>query len=248
MQEDIFKKINITLVATTHPGNIGAAARAMKTMGMANLVLVSPKVFPSAEVTARATGADDVLSAVMVHEDLKDAIRDCGYVLGTTARTRNIPWPVLDPEEAAEKILEFANNGTKVAILFGRESSGLSNDEIDLCNAVISIPANEKYSSLNIAAAVQIICYEIRKCLPATARQETTVNESIPAATAGQMEQFYRHLEQCLEEINYYDPDKPRLLMRRLKRLFNRIELDENEYNILRGILTAVRENTGKEG
>lgn len=247
MQIDILDNIRIVLVATTHPGNIGAAARAMKTMGVKKLVLVSPKIFPGAEVTARASGADDILSNVQVFEDLQDAIKDCSYVVGTSARTRNIPWPVKSPEQAARQIIQKASKAINVAVIFGRENSGLSNDEIELCNTIIEIPSNPDFSSLNIAAAVQIICYELRKATMVVDEKFEEIIEETPPASAEQMKMFYEHLEQCLVDIDYYDPEKPRLLMRRLKRLFNRAQLDLNEYNIFRGILTAAQ-NSAKKG
>ncbi|MBF8269447.1 MAG: RNA methyltransferase [Gammaproteobacteria bacterium] len=235
-QVQIPEHIRITLVATRHPGNIGASARAMKTMGVRQLALVAPSGFPSAEVTARASGADDILARVRVYENLVDATRDCGYVLGTSARMRNIQWPLINPEQAARQILQQALAGTAVAILFGTERTGLSNEDMELCNAVIEIPTDPEFSSLNLAAAVQIICYELRKA----AMEQFAVTQApvskMPAATVEQMQLFYQQLEQYLRDIGYYHPGKPRLLMRRLKRIFNRIQPDQSEYNILRGI------------
>lgn len=243
MQLDILDKIRIVLVATTHPGNIGAAARAMKTMGVKRMDLVTPKTFPCAEATALAAGADDVLSNTRVHGDLQSAIRGCAYVLGTSARARNIAWPVVSPEQAARQALELVNTGgaADVCIVFGRESAGLSNEELEACNAVIEIPANPGFSSLNLAAAVQLVCYELRKAAMAVGVTDDTDAEAgeVPLASTEQMDLFYQHLQRYLAEIDFYDPDNPRLLMRRLKRLFNRNRVDQNEYNILRGILTA---------
>lgn len=240
MQENILDNVRIVLVATSHPGNIGASARAMKTMGVRQLDLVTPKSFPSAEVTALAAGADDILSRARVHEDLQSAIGDCTYVLGSSARARNISWPVITPDRAARQILELTAGGdTQVAVLFGRESAGLSNDEIELCNAVIEIPASPVFSSLNLAAAVQVICYELCKAVTEDYAEAPVETDMVPPASAEQMKMFYEHLQQYLTEIDYFNPDKPRLLMRRLKRMFNRSRVDINEYNILRGILTA---------
>ena len=244
MQLDILDNIRIVLVATTHPGNIGAAARAMKTMGIKKMDLVTPKTFPCAEATALAAGADDVLSNARVHEDLQSAIRGCAYILGTSARARSIAWPVVQPEHATRQVLELAGTcGADAAVIFGRESAGLSNEELEACNAVIEIPANPEFSSLNLAAAVQLVCYELRKtaiaiAVATDADMEAEADEP-PLASADQMNLFYQHLQQYLTEIDFYDPEKPRLLMRRLKRLFNRSRIDQNEYNILRGILTA---------
>ena len=241
MPANILDNISMVLVATSHPGNIGASARAMKTMGVKNLRLVTPKMFPCAEATALAAGADDVLANTRVYQDLQSAINDCGYVLGSSARTRNIPWPVIPPEQAAVQLLQQAGSGANTAVIFGRESAGLSNEEIELCNAIIEIPTGPGFSSLNLAAAVQIICYELRKCSSVDAAAAGYEGGDSPLADAGQMDMFYEHLQQFLLAIGYYDPARPRLLMRRLKRMFNRTRLDQNEYNILRGILTAAQ-------
>ena len=234
--------IKIVLVGTTHPGNIGAAARAMKTMGLTDLCLVSPKIFPAAEVTARAAGADDVLASVDLFDTLHEAVSDCALVYGTSARMRSIPWPCLTPEEAAAEVARSASWDARAAVVFGRESSGLTNQELELCNRMITIPANPGFSSLNLAAAVQILCYELHR--HAAAETETFADD-MPAVTMEDMDRFYRQLEQCLIDIDFLDPAKPRRLMRRLKRLFSRAGLDQNEYNILRGILAAVRTKVG---
>lgn len=239
MQAFPVDNIHIVLVATSHPGNIGATARAMKTMGLPNLRLVRPKIFPGAEVTARAAGADDVLARARVVATLADAVADCGLVLATTARTRGLAWPEFDPAEGAARAITAAASGTRVALVFGNERSGLSNDELESCQGAIRIPTNPEYSSLNLAAAVQVLCYEVRRQLPEHAAR--VPEAEAPPATGEQMDQFYRHLEQCLVDIGFYDPTRPMLLMRRLKRLFNRAQLDANEYNILRGILAAAQ-------
>ena len=239
-------KISIVLVATSHPGNIGASARAMKTMGLENLALVTPKHYPNAEVTARAAGADDILARAELFPTLEAAVRECGLVIGTSARPRNIPWPVLTPAEAAQEVVSAARRQERVAILFGRENSGLSNEELELCHSVIHIPTNPEYSSLNLAAAVQIICYELRKLMLEPLQHPPGDQASTPPANMEQMRQFYEQLPACLLDIGYYDPEKPRLLMRRLKRLFNRARLDINEYNILRGVLRTIQERLGR--
>lgn len=237
----MLENVKIVLVNTTHPGNIGATARAMKTMGLERLVLVSPNRFPSAECSARAAGADDVLARVQVYSTLEDAVSDCVLVFGTSARSRSIAWPEVSPETAAAQIIARADSGSCKAVVFGRESSGLSNEQLEICNSMIRIPTNADFSSLNIASAVQIICYEISKQF--LAREEIEPGQDQPEApvTAEQMEHLYEHLRQTLVDIGYLDPEKPRRLMRRIKRLFNRARPDSNEYNILRGILTAVR-------
>ena len=239
----IVPMIKIVLVDTTHPGNIGAAARAMKTMGLERLTLVSPKRFPSAECTARAAGADDVLAQAEVFSSLEEAVADCELVFGTSARTRSIAWPEVTPETAAAQILDHVGSSSRAAILFGRESSGLSNEQLEVCHAMLRIPTNAEFASLNIASAVQIICYEINK--QALAADGVVDEEYAPPVTTRDMEYLYEHFEQTLAHIGYLDRKKPRHLMRRLRRLFNRTRLDSNEYNILRGILTAVGKSRG---
>ena len=225
------EKIRIIMVNTTHPGNIGAAARAMKTMGQQRLVLVNPKIFPSAEVTARAAGADDLLARANVCSTLDEAIRGCVLVVATTARDRRIPWPVFEPEECVRQMVTAAKSGD-VAIVFGRESSGLNNQELESCNLVMKIPANPEFSSLNIASAIQIACYEILKFCK-TGPDTNPANKSSLAASE-QMNKFFEHLETCSINIGFIDPEKPRNSMRRMKRLFNRARLDQDEVNMLR--------------
>ena len=230
--------IHVVLSHTSHPGNIGAAARAMKTMALGKLTLVNPKYFPHADATARASGADDILAGARVCDDIDAAVADCQLVLGASARTRSIPCPVIDPAACARLAVETGRSG-KVAILFGCEQSGLSNAEIDRCHRLVQIPGNPDYRSLNLAAAVQIICYEVY--VAALAGAGTAVAEAHTGVTAGEMERFYRHLEQTLVELDFLDPANPRQLMRRLRRLFSRAQPDENEMNILRGMLSAAQ-------
>ncbi len=240
MSELKLDNIRIILVETTHPGNIGAAARAMKTMDQKYLYLVKPKIFPSAEVTARATGADDILAEVVVCDTLDEALQGCELVIGTSARSRSIPWPVYGPRDCALRVIEAAQTG-KVALIFGRESSGLTNVELEQCNAMVQIPTNPQFSSLNVASAIQLICYEILQALLDKREDEVGTEDKIPLASTDEMQQFYRHIEECMTDIGFYNPEKPRRLMRRLKRLFNRAQPDQNEMNILRGLLAAVQ-------
>jgi TrmH family RNA methyltransferase len=242
LNKDTLNNVSIVLVGTTHPGNIGAAARAMKTMGFSNLHLVNPSLFPCAEATARAAGADDILETARVHGSLSGALKDCVLVFGTSARLRTLPCPVLTPEQAVPEIFNFSSRGARVAVMFGRESSGLTNEELDRCNRMIVIPTDDGFSSLNIASAVQIICYEIYKKLIAGHTGEMQKKDRTDAVTNTEMGRFYEHLRECLIEIDFLDPDRPRKLMRRLRRLFNRVDLDRNEYNILRGMLTAIQD------
>ncbi len=239
MNKDPLSHIRIVLIGTTHPGNIGAAARAMKTMRLLSLYLVSPAIYPSAEATARAAGADDILANAVICDSLRQAVGDCQIVIGTSARSRNIPWPAVSPRVCAEQLFKRTTLD-KVAILFGTESSGLTNDELETCGSMIQIPTHEQYSSLNIAAAVQIICYELMTAAQIGGIQTEQLN-TVPLATQEQMAQFYRHLRECMIDIGYLDPHKPRKLMRRMKRLFNRARLDENELSIMRGLLSAAQ-------
>ena len=229
------KQPAIVLVNTSHPGNIGAAARAMKNMGLRNLRLVEPQQYPSAEATARASGADDVLAAAQSYATLDEAVAGCTLIIGASARSRSLPVPMLDPRGCAELVHRQSDPG-RVAILFGRERSGLTNDELDRCHHLVQIPTNPDYPSLNIAAAVQVIAYELRM---AAGSVEQPATPEIDYASAGQMEQFYTHLEQTLIALDFLDAENPRQLMRRLRRLFARSRPDQNEINILRGILTA---------
>ena len=232
-------KIRVVLSNTSHPGNIGAVARAMKTMGLTRLYLVNPKVFPSAEATARASGASDVLANATVCTEIDTALSGCNLVIGASARSRSIPCPVISPAESARKTYSGSEQG-EVAVLFGCERSGLSNAEIDRCQYLVQIPSNPEYGSLNLAAAVQIICYEIL-----VAHDQPGSPDDAPdyvPVEADEMERFYQHLEQTLVELDFLDPDNPRKLMRRLRRLYNRARPDENEVNILRGMLSAAQQ------
>jgi tRNA (cytidine32/uridine32-2'-O)-methyltransferase len=228
--------IRTVLVGPTHPGNVGGVARALKNMGLSQLYLVNPCDHQSAEATARAADAADVLAGAVVSADLEDAIAACHFVIGTTARARRIEWPTLDPGQGAARVLEEAARGP-VAMVFGPERSGLTNAELDRCHALVHIPTSPVYPSLNLVSAVQILAYEIYRA--ATVSGSTAALPD-PPATLEDVEYFYAHLEATLIKIGFLDPANPRLLMRRLRRLFNRVQLDQNELNILRGILTGV--------
>jgi TrmH family RNA methyltransferase len=229
--------MRIVLINTTHPGNIGAAARAMKVMGLRQLHLVTPKIYPHADATARASGADDLLQKAVVHESLEGALRGCCLVLGTSARLRSLPMPQMDVRKAAETALREAG-GQDVAILFGRERHGLINEEMQRCHQLVHIDTNPEFGSLNIAQAVQVVAYELRMAALGMGGESLPPSDWEPV-DAGQMELFYGHLEQTLLEIGFMNPKQPRRLMMRLRRLFNRSRPDQNEINILRGILAA---------
>jgi TrmH family RNA methyltransferase len=239
-------RIRIVLINTTHPGNIGAAARAMKVMGLASLHLVNPKIYPSADATARASGADELLQRAVVHDSLDGALQGCRLVLGTSARLRSLPMPMLDARKATEQALAEAGSHD-VAILFGRERHGLTNEAMQRCQYLVNIPSNPEYSSLNLAQAVQIIAYELRVAAMGGAGLSVPPLDWEPVDDE-QMEGFFRHLEQTLLDTRFLNPKQPKRLMMRLRRLYNRARPDQNEINILRGILKASQEASGDKG
>jgi tRNA (cytidine32/uridine32-2'-O)-methyltransferase len=238
----MMKNIRIVLINTSHPGNIGAAARAMKTMGLAELYLVQPLHFPHPKAHEMASNAGDVVDQAVVVDSLDAAIGDCQLVVGTSTRSRTIPWPMLTPREFAEKArVETAHS--KVAILFGREQSGLTNDELHRCHFHIQIPSNPDYSSLNLASAVQVIAYEICVASQIQGVEPSAGDWDYQWASAEQMEGFYEHLRRVLVVLDFLKPEAPRQLMTRLRRLFHRARPDVMELNILRGILGAVEKD-----
>ncbi|MCB1737031.1 MAG: RNA methyltransferase, partial [Gammaproteobacteria bacterium] len=214
--------------------------RAMKTMGLANLYLVNPRDFPCAEATARASGADDVLSAATVCDSLAAALHGCHVVIGTSARLRSLSWPELNPRECGERIAQAAVEG-EVALVFGREKSGLTNAELAQCRYLVHIPSNPEYQSLNLAAAVQVLSYEIATAVGYGGQPREIGDAGGLPATADEIEGLFGHMEQALTEIEYLNPDNPRHLMQRLRRLFNRAELSHEEVNILRGMCRAAQ-------
>ncbi len=229
--------IKIVFVNTTHPGNIGAAARAMKTMGLNRLSLVNPHNFPCAESTSLASGADDILANADIHDHFLDAIAGSNLVIGTSARLRSIPMPQLSPRQAAIRAFQESAS-SEVAIVFGRERYGLTNEEINACHYLLNIPSSPDYSSLNIAAALQIVAYELRL----QELENTPIPElPIEQAPVERVEGFFEHLKEVLTVIKYIDPDQSNSMMTRIRRLFLKARLDDNEINILRGILSAVQ-------
>jgi TrmH family RNA methyltransferase len=234
--------VRIVLVETSHPGNIGAVARAMKTMGLHELALVAPKLFPHAEATARAAGADDLLTTARISPDLNTAIADCQYVVGASARTRAGRWPIQDPRSAAGEILARLP-AERCAIVMGPEQSGLTNADLARCHALVHIPTAPDYGSLNIAMAVQVLCYELR--MAALARESSDplsqpAHHEAPPATAAEVEGFQLHLERALVASGFLHPDHPTELKRKLRRLFLRAGLDQKEINILRGAIASL--------
>lgn len=241
LPESIRIPVRVVLVETSHPGNIGATARAMKTMGLSELVLVGPTSFPSADATARASGADDVLAHATVCASLPEAIADCVYVVGASARVRSLQWPTIDARSCAEKLWERATAGP-VAVVFGPEHSGLTNEHLARCHELVNIPANPEYSSLNLAMAVQVVCYELLMAHAQIAAWREGLGEEqrdTPLATADEVEAFHVYLEDLMCRTGFLNPDHPRQLKLRLRRIFNRAQLDQTEVNILRGLFAA---------
>ncbi len=254
----MFQSVRVVLMKTSHPGNIGAVARAMKNMGFSNLTLVNPKIFPSDVAFQRSSGASNILDKASVVSSLDEALQGCSMVVGASARNRKITWPVLNPRDCAEKLIGFASQKREetgqIAILFGQENNGLSNDELQRCNYHVNIPSNPEFSSLNLAMAVQVILYELRMCFllqasqaqPLDGAQVVSVLSPLdqgwdePAADVADVERFFVHLEQAMVETEFHDPENPRQLMTRMRRLFQRAQLDKMEVNILRGFLTSI--------
>ncbi len=244
-----FDQIRFVLVNTTHPGNIGGVARALKNMGLSNIVLVEPKEYPSEEAVWRAANALDVLDKVQVVATLEEAIGDCGLVIGTSARGRRIPWPLLTPRECADKVYAEAGQH-KVAILFGREDRGLTNEELHKCHYHLHIPANPEYSALNLAAAVQVVAYELRMTKLAVDEGAPVHFEDwdMPPAEQKDVELYFEHLHETLIKLGFLAEDNPRQTVTRLRRLYNRIRLDRMELSILRGMLTSVQNHLFHSG
>ncbi|MEO8306775.1 MAG: RNA methyltransferase [Pseudomonadota bacterium] len=239
--------IRFVLVDTTHPGNIGAVARAMKNMGLVDLVLVNPREFPHPEATARASGADDLLLTARVVPTLAEAIADCGLVLATTSRERDHYFRVMQAREGAVRAVQEARQGAGVAVLFGTERNGLSNEQLLSAHALLFIPSNPEYTSLNVAMAAQLIAYEIRMAQHVAA--QVAPAREVPLATAADMERLYAHLEQVMEEVGFRDRTQSgTALTGRIRRFLNRAEPDANEVNILRGMLTAVQSRRRRAG
>ena len=237
--DNLLNSVKVVLVGTTHPGNIGATARAMKNMGILDLALVEPKEFPSDVATFRSKAAKDILEKASVHTSLEEAISECELVVGTSARGRTIPWPVLNPREAAEEMHKSSLNG-KVAIVFGREDRGLTNEELGLCNFHVHIPSDPEYSSLNLSQAVQILAYEIRLSY----LQDRHVNKEywdVELANNEQTERLINHMDELMQEVNFYDVENPRKLLVRVRRFFKRSKIDVMEANIFRGLFATIQ-------
>jgi tRNA (cytidine32/uridine32-2'-O)-methyltransferase len=232
--------VRIVLIDPSHPGNIGSVARAMKNMALSELTLVRPRAFPHAESNALAAGADDILSSARIVDTVAEAIADCGFIAGTTSRPRSYYWEFTTPRDVADRIVGLGEEN-RVALLFGSERYGLANEDLQHCNVLVRIPANPEYCSLNLAMSVQLLAYEI---FVAREQPQSHVQLELPLAPSSDVEHFYAHLHQVLNEIDF--DDRTGHLMERLRRLFNRAQLDRNELNIMRGILSAVQGRRGQ--
>ena len=247
MLTSLLDNVRIVLVNTSDCRNIGSAARAMKTMGLSNLVLVDPVEMPNGQAQALAAGATDVLANATVVSTLEEAIAECGLVVGTSARSRTLPWPMLEPRGCGEKLIEEANN-FPVALVFGRESSGLTNDELQLCHFHVQIPANPEYSSLNLAMAVQTLSYEVRTSfLLAEAQQYKKPVDAEEYPVIDETERLYEHFENALKATGFIVPSHPGLVMTKLRRLLNRARPDLKEVKMLRGMLASVERAAKKK-
>ena len=235
---ELLNSIKVVLVGTTHPGNIGATARAMKNMGMVNMALVEPKEFPSDIATYRSKAAKDVLENAEVFDTLKMAISDCELVIGTSARERKVPWPILNPKDASQEVSRGSLNN-KVAVVFGREDRGSTNEELGLCNLHVHIPTDPEYSSLNLSQAVQIMVYEIRSAI--LENEGNDGNWDVEFADNDQTERLISHMDELMQEVDFYETDNPRKLLLRVRRFFKRSRLDVMEVNIFRGLFAAIQ-------
>ncbi len=243
----LFRRLRFVLVETSRPGNIGSAARAMKTMGFSELVLVNPRVsnpLQDEEAIALASGATDVLAAARIVGSLDEALSGCNFSVALSARLREFSPPLFEPRALATELA--SNDGLQAALVFGNERFGLSNEQVEKCNALVSVPANPDYSSLNLSQAVQVLAYECRIAALGDVREEAAIGFKGALASAEQVEGMFRHLEQALVEIEFLDPDNPRKLMPRLRRMFSRTQLETEEVNILRGIATQLIERRQK--
>ncbi|WP_447926828.1 tRNA (cytosine(32)/uridine(32)-2'-O)-methyltransferase TrmJ [Vreelandella sp. EE27] len=244
----MLERIRIVLIGTSHPGNIGAVARAMHNMGLADLRLVAPRCeVITQDSISRASGADHLLHSAQVVGSLEEAVADCTLAVGASARSRTLPWPMLSPRELGDTLsTECRADNAQVALVFGREDSGLTNSELQRCHAHVHIPTNADFSSLNLAAAVQVISYECRVAWLA-GQEASPVESDDTLATHEELERYFEHLERTLITIDFHDPEKPRQLMARLRRLYLRARVEKFEMNILRGVLTATEKAAGEK-
>jgi tRNA (cytidine32/uridine32-2'-O)-methyltransferase len=243
------ESVRFVLVRPSHPGNIGAAARAIRTMGFTRLHLVAPNKYPHSDATAMAAGADDVLANIVISSTLVEAVADCTLVLGCTARRRGVAMDELSPRQAAQNVLTASGNG-EVAVVFGNERTGLENDELMSCHAAVHISSDPDFSSLNLAQAVQVLAYELRMAMLDVVTVSASREKVEPLATSDQLEHFFGHLGQMLDDIDFHKGRSPRTIMQRLRRLFLRADMQEREVRILRGIFDDAQRmaNFAKKG
>ena len=234
------KQVKIILIETSNSGNIGSTLRAMKTMGFGSLCLVNPKEFPSEEVTALAANASDLIDSVQVVNSIEEALDGCNLVIGTSSRDRKVPWPNESIASAAPKIIAEADKNNTVAILFGREDRGLTNDELQRCNLHVHIPANEDYPVLNVAMSVQVVCYQLLISRAIDSEMKNNQHWDVPLAEANHVNRLVEHFTDVAEKLEVFNKGNPRQIGARIKRLFTRIGLDEMEVNFMRGFLAAV--------
>ncbi|ASK56052.1 tRNA (cytosine(32)/uridine(32)-2'-O)-methyltransferase TrmJ [Vibrio tarriae] len=242
----MLEHVKVVLVGTTHSGNIGSAARAMKVMGLSQMVLVDPQCQVDAQAIALAAGASEIALNAQIYPTLEAAVADCGLVVGTSARSRTLEWPMLEPRECGEKLISEANQHS-VAMVFGRERTGLTNEELQLCHYHVCVPANPEYSSLNLAMAVQLLSYEVRMAYLALQQssQSSTLQEEYPCHQ--ELERFYAHLEQVIMQTEFISAQQPGQVMNKLRRMFTRARPEAQEINILRGILTSVQKSISRK-
>ncbi|HFG1637833.1 TPA: tRNA (cytosine(32)/uridine(32)-2'-O)-methyltransferase TrmJ [Vibrio cholerae] len=242
----MLERVKVVLVGTTHSGNIGSAARAMKVMGLSQMVLVDPQCQVDAQAIALAAGASEIALNAQIYPTLEAAVADCGLVVGTSARSRTLEWPMLEPRECGEKLISEAKQHS-MAMVFGRERTGLTNDELQLCHYHVCVPANPEYSSLNLAMAVQLLSYEVRMAYLALQQssQSSTLQEEYPRHQ--ELERFYAHLEQVIMQTEFISAQQPGQVMNKLRRMFTRARPEAQEINILRGILTSVQKSISRK-
>ncbi|WP_162808814.1 tRNA (cytosine(32)/uridine(32)-2'-O)-methyltransferase TrmJ [Vibrio cholerae] len=242
----MLERVKVVLVGTTHSGNIGSAARAIKVMGLSQMVLVDPQCQVDAQAIALAAGASEIALNAQIYPTLEAAVADCGLVVGTSARSRTLEWPMLEPRECGEKLISEANQHS-VAMVFGRERTGLTNEELQLCHYHVCVPANPEYSSLNLAMAVQLLSYEVRMAYLALQQssQSSTLQEEYPRHQ--ELERFYAHLEQVIMQTEFISAQQPGQVMNKLRRMFTRARPEAQEINILRGILTSVQKSISRK-
>jgi len=238
----MLNNVKVVLVGTSHSGNIGSAARAMKVMGLSEMVLVDPQCEVDAQAVALAAGASDIALNARIVQNLEQAVEECALVVGTSARSRTLEWPMLNPRECGQK---FAQEGMKhsVALVFGRERTGLTNEELQKCHYHVSIPANPEYSSLNLAMAVQTLCYEVRVAYLDQLQAQYPPQEEEQYPRHKELEMFYQHLEKVMIKTQFISEEQPGQVLNKLRRMFNRARPESQELNTLRGVLTAIEKS-----